>query len=142
MMTDESMRLFREQMEAWTKVMNPATAMAGPGEAQSAWEGLFRRQMELWQRTGEESRQQMEALLRPFQSQLEANQAAMQEMQRIAHWFTEEAGKTFTAMRDYYTMMADIEDRLAKLHRMTAEQIDRMRDAMPHIPGMSEVGGH
>lgn len=141
MMSEESTRLFREQMEAWTRLMNPAAALSGPAEAQSAWEGIFSRQMALWQRASEDGRQQMEAMLRPFQDQMEATQAASQEMQRLARWFTDEAGTTFTAMRDYYTMLADIEEQLAKLHRMTADQIDRMRGATPKTPPTSKRSG-
>jgi hypothetical protein len=132
MMPEDSMRLFRDQMETWMNLMTPA-AIQSPAEAQKAWEGFFRQQMDLWSGASEHARTQMEQMMHPFLQQMEATQAASQEMQRLARWFTDEAATTFTAMRDYYKLLADIEEQLAKLHRMAAEQIERMQAGLPRF---------
>lgn len=41
MMPEDVMRLFREQMGAWLKLMNPAAASQSPSDAQSAWEPIW-----------------------------------------------------------------------------------------------------
>jgi phenylalanine-4-hydroxylase len=140
MMTEDGMRLFREQMEAWMKIMNPAVAMQNPTEAQRTWENLFHRQLELWEAASDSTLKQVESLLRPFQQQMEATQAASQEMQRVARWFTDETVATFQAMRDYYSTLADIEEQLAKLHRMASDQVERMQSAMPFRPRETPAG--
>jgi hypothetical protein len=131
MMTEDTMRLFRDQMDAWMKLMNPANVPQNVADMQRAWENVFRQQMELWQRSSEDAQTQMQQMLRPFQQQVEAMQTATQSMQRFAEWFTSEADHTFKTMRDYYTTLAEVEERLAKLHHMTADQIERMQGALP-----------
>jgi hypothetical protein len=140
-MPDDMMRLWREQTEAWMKLMNPTAAPQSLADAQRAWEGFFQQQLDLWQRAGEATRAQLDQVLRPFQQQMEATMAATQEMQRLGRWFSEEAAGAFKAMRDYYTLLAEIEERLAQLHRMTAEQVERMQAAMPRSPWDGPAGG-
>jgi len=131
MMPEEMMRLFQQQMDAWMKLMNPTEAMKSTAEMQKVWESFFRQQLELFQSSTESARKQFEQMMRPFQQQLEATQIMTQETQRMMRWFTEEAGAMFKTMRDYYTTLADIEERLAKLHRLAAEQIEHMEGGAP-----------
>src|SRR5579884_1601960 len=118
MMPDDMMRLWREQSDAWMKLMNPSAGPQSLADAQRTWEAFFHQQLELWQQAGEAARAQIEQMLRPFQQQMEATMAASQEMQRLGRWFGEEAAGAFKAMRDYFTLLAEIEERLAQLHRM------------------------
>jgi|GEM_PF-6046996 uncharacterized protein YeaO (DUF488 family) len=127
MITEEMMRLFREQMETWMKLVSPTEAFKSSAEMQKAWESFFRQQLELFQTSSEHTRQQVEQMMRPFLQQMETMQTAAKEMQQTIRWFTDEAGTMFKAMRDYYRMLADIEEQLAKLHRLTAEQVERVQ---------------
>jgi hypothetical protein len=139
MMSEDTMRLFREQMEAWMKLMNPTEAMKGPVEMQKAWETFFRQQMELFQSASENTHKQIEQMLRPLQQQLEASQNTSREMLRATHWFSEGAGAMFKMMGNYYRMLADTEEQLAKLHRLAAEQVERMQAALPQLGQSKEA---
>ncbi len=133
MMTEEAMRLWREQMDAWLKLMNPTGTTKTPADLAKAWEGVVRQQMALWQAATERNQKQIEQMLKPFQQQMTATQTAANTMREAAEWFTSEAGSTFKTMRDYYTTLAEIEERLAKLHRLTAEQVEKMGNSLPRF---------